>query len=128
MSDPLCHFVRAAPEWEVGSGLRAGGLPKGGSAGPFLLQVLRLESCPPVSLHTRATSSVCVGVQTKELQKTLRLRHEPRAFTNPALAKSYALGCAKTHYVVMGDCPTFLAVCPADAARLERAGYELMPW
>lgn len=86
-----------------------------------------LESCPPVSLHTRAASSVCVAVQTKELQKALHLRHEPRLFTRLDLARSYAIRCVKTHYVMMGDCPLFLVVCPADAARLERAGYELMP-
>jgi len=68
---------------------------------------------------------------TKELQRTLNLRHEPIAFGSLERAKSYAARCTKPMWVVLGDVDedtgTAVAwvVCPADAAKLERAGYEI---
>jgi hypothetical protein len=42
-----------------------------------------------------------------------------------ALARSFALGCDRPMFVVMGDDDCFWIVGGADAQRLERAGYEL---
>lgn len=69
---------------------------------------------------------MCVAVNTKRLQTALRLRHEPAAFRSGVLAESYANRCVKPHYVVQGDFPIYLVVCPADATKLARAGYELL--
>ena len=65
----------------------------------------------------------------KNLQATLGLRYEPIAFSSLERAQSYAAQCAKPMWVVLGDRDgdeaTAWVVCPADAAKLERAGYEL---
>jgi hypothetical protein len=39
-------------------------------------------------------------------------------------AESFAYRAIKPLRVMLGDDETFWVVCPADAARLERAGYE----
>ena len=44
-----------------------------------------------------------------------------------ALAFSFADGCDKPMFVVMGDDGMFWVVSGADAQRLEKAGYELAP-
>ncbi len=66
---------------------------------------------------------------TKDLKTKLGLRYEPIAFSSLERAKSYAARCEKAMWVVMGDCDgdeaTAWVVCPADAAKLESAGYEL---
>jgi len=50
-------------------------------------------------------------------------------FRNPALAKSFADRCVKLHCIVLGDhdgeTGQYWVVTPADAQRLERAGYEI---
>jgi hypothetical protein len=51
--------------------------------------------------------------------------------TNLRLADSYAAHCTKLHIVVLGDCDKdgnchYWLVLPADAARLEKAGYEIL--
>lgn len=52
-------------------------------------------------------------------------------FRSLELARQCVAHCAKPHWIVMGDCDedggVFWVVLPADAARLERAGYE-MTW
>lgn len=51
------------------------------------------------------------------------LRHAPAVFRFEANARSFA---ERTRdWLVMGECGEWLVVCPADAARLERAGYEM---
>jgi hypothetical protein len=51
-------------------------------------------------------------------------------FRNPELASSYADHCVKPHWVVLGDndgeSGEYWVVTPADAQRLERAGYEMI--
>jgi hypothetical protein len=51
-------------------------------------------------------------------------------FRNPELANSYANRCVKPHWVVLGDndgeTGEYWVVTPADAQRLERAGYEMI--
>ena len=56
---------------------------------------------------------------------TPNLRHEPYRFTSLDSARSFAEHCAKPMRVVLGDNGIAWVVCPSDAARLERAGYEL---
>ena len=62
---------------------------------------------------------------TKKIQATLNLRHEPIAFTSIERAQSFASHCTKPMWIVLGDDTTAWVVCPSDAAKLERAGYEL---
>lgn len=40
------------------------------------------------------------------------------------LARSFAFRCLKPHRLILGDHPCFWVVCPADAERLVRTGYE----
>lgn len=51
-------------------------------------------------------------------------------FRNPELANNYANRCIKPHWVVLGDNDgengEYWVVTPADAQRLERAGYEMI--
>jgi hypothetical protein len=62
---------------------------------------------------------------TKALQTTLKLRHEPIRFSTPEAARHFADRCTRPMWVVLGDAARAWVVCPADAARLERAGYEI---
>ena len=75
--------------------------------------------------------------RTQELRKTLGLRYEPTAFRSLDLARNHAAGCwktaGKTRWIVQGDYDdeadqgVFWVVCPRDAERLMKAGYELEP-
>ena len=51
------------------------------------------------------------------------------AFSNLELANFYADRCVKPHWIVLGDhdgdVGEYWVVTPADAQRLERAGYEM---
>jgi len=64
------------------------------------------------------------------LKTALGLRYTPIAFGNLDRARSFASRAVKALWVVLGDNDgeTGIAwvVCPADAARLERAGYEIL--
>ena len=62
---------------------------------------------------------------TKTIQKTLGLRYEPIAFSTLERAQGWVGRATKPMWVVLGDDVTAWAVCPSDAARLERAGYEI---
>lgn len=68
---------------------------------------------------------------TERMKKALGLRYEPIAFSTLARARSYAARCKKPMWVVLGDIDeeagtaTAWVVCPADAAKLERLGYEI---
>ena len=59
-------------------------------------------------------------------------RHSFAEFRSLDLARSYAARCTKSHWVVQGDIDDdgengrFWVVLPADGARLEAAGYELI--
>ena len=65
------------------------------------------------------------------LKVVLSLRHESIAFGSLERARSFAARCNRPMWIVMGDVDpdsdqaTAWVVCPADAAKLERAGYEL---
>lgn len=52
------------------------------------------------------------------------------AFRNLDLANLYADRCVKPHWIVLGDndgdAGEYWVVTPADAQRLERAGYEMV--
>jgi hypothetical protein len=64
--------------------------------------------------------------------KHLVTRHSFAEFRSLELARSYAERCTKPHWVVQGDIDgdgengRYWVVLPADAARLEAAGYELV--
>jgi hypothetical protein len=53
--------------------------------------------------------------------KTIRIAR----FRNLGTARSFAARCSKM-WLVLGDDGEFWAVRPVDAARLERAGYEMV--
>jgi hypothetical protein len=61
---------------------------------------------------------------TKTVQTTLNLRHEPIAFVDGGLARNFAANCIKPQRVMLGCDGRFWIVCPADADRLERNGYQ----
>ena len=64
--------------------------------------------------------------------KHLVTRHSFAEFRSLELARSYAARATKLHMVVQGDIDDdgehgrYWVVLPADAARLEAAGYELV--
>jgi hypothetical protein len=64
--------------------------------------------------------------------KHLIKRHSFAEFRSLDLARFYAERCTKAHWVVQGDLDDdgengrFWVVLPADAARLEAAGYEIV--
>ena len=60
---------------------------------------------------------------TKTIQQVLKLKYEPVAFRDRALAESAARRC-RAGTVMLGEDERYLVVCLADAARMERAGYE----
>ena len=59
-------------------------------------------------------------------QKALGLKYRPVVIRNEATAWSLADRCTKPQIVMLGD-DAYWVVCPADAARLEKAGYEYAP-
>ncbi len=58
-------------------------------------------------------------------KKALGLKHRPVVVRDEASAFAVA-DAAKPHAVMLGE-GAFWVVCPADAARLVRAGYEWAP-
>jgi hypothetical protein len=62
---------------------------------------------------------------TKTIKTALGLRYEPIAFSSVDRAQSWATHANKAMWVVLGNCPVAYVVCPADAAKMERAGYEI---
>ena len=79
--------------------------------------------------------------RAQELKRVLGLRHRPAIYRSEALARqrcerTFAYGrtvsCRSTgiEWIVLGDADAdraeYLVVVPADAARLERAGYEIL--
>ena len=65
---------------------------------------------------------------TSPAYRNTPLRNRPAIFRTLAGAERWAAGGNKPLCVVMGDADAgeFLAVCPADASRLVRAGYEMV--
>jgi hypothetical protein len=63
--------------------------------------------------------------------KPMIKRHSFAEFRDLSLARHYAASCTKSHWVVLGDIDDdgengrYWVVLPADAARLERAGYQI---
>ena len=53
-------------------------------------------------------------------------------FTSLANARSHAARCVKTHWIILGDIDEdglngkYWVVMPADAARLEKSGYQII--
>jgi len=54
----------------------------------------------------------------------LALKHRPMVYSVSRLAYSSAARCIKPHMVMSGGSGVFLVVCPADAKRLNAAGFE----
>ena len=54
----------------------------------------------------------------------MTLKYQPFKFNSRETAFSFARGCKKSMAVMLGDDEMFWVVCMADAARMERAGYE----
>lgn len=61
------------------------------------------------------------------LKLLLGLRHEPHRFTDLGLANRFAGRPGSSTCVVMGNHPEVWVVVPADAEKLVRLGYELLP-
>ena len=57
----------------------------------------------------------------------LTLRHTPYVFVSAEAAERYADACVKPMRVVLGLVGDYVIVCPADAERMIRAGYEMAP-
>ena len=56
---------------------------------------------------------------------TLKLNHQPRRYRSRSLALSAAYDTATGgQRIILGDDNRYLVVCPADAERLHRAGYD----
>lgn len=53
------------------------------------------------------------------------IRREAYRFSSISLAKSFAYSQPKL-LVVMGECPEYLVVTPANASRLDRLGFEIV--
>jgi hypothetical protein len=63
-------------------------------------------------------------MDTRKYKKELNLRHEPSRFSNRESAFNYSNRTIKMSLVMLGcDCK-FWVVCPADATRLLKQGYE----
>ena len=60
----------------------------------------------------------------KAVQTALDLRHTPIVFRDGGLAKNFAASCVKPQRVMLGCDGKFWIVCPADAERMNRSGYE----
>lgn len=60
---------------------------------------------------------------TKTIQISLNLKYEPVAYRSRELALSAAWR-QKAGTVMLGENDRYLVVCLADAAKMEKAGYE----
>ena len=57
-------------------------------------------------------------------KQMMNLRYEPSKYSRRELAFNSLKHCVKPHRVMLGCDNKYWVVCPADAARLERLGYE----
>lgn len=72
------------------------------------------------------TSLKTLTTAADNAQKALGLKYRPVVIRNEQIAWSIADRCTKPQIVMLGD-DAYWVVCPADAARLEKAGYEYAP-
>lgn len=68
----------------------------------------------------------------KAFQKAYRLRYQPDRYNGLEAARTGLAFCVKPHMIVEVDenqtdfKAGYYMVCPADASRLERAGYKIV--
>ena len=62
--------------------------------------------------------------KAKQVKAIYNLRHQPTIMCSRPAAFRWAEGMNKLHFVILGDDCMFWVVCPADASRLIKAGYE----
>lgn len=60
----------------------------------------------------------------QEVKNKNGLKYNPAIFSDRELAFSFAHGSVKPHRVILGENGKYWVVCPADAERLQKAGYE----
>lgn len=69
-------------------------------------------------------------MDAKALKAKLNLRYEPDVYRNLGNAQSSCNNRIKPHWIVLGDNDgenaLYLVVCPADASKLEKSGYEIL--
>lgn len=65
-------------------------------------------------------------MNAKEYKSNYSLRYTPDIFKSLENAKSFSSHAVKTQWVVMGFVGQYLVVCPADAQRLIKNGFELI--
>jgi hypothetical protein len=63
-------------------------------------------------------------MDTRKYKEQLGLRHEPARFTNRESAMRWSNNTVKMSMVMLGCDGKFWVVCPADATRLIKMGYE----
>ena len=63
-------------------------------------------------------------MNAKQIKESNNLKHEPGIFNSRELAFSSLKHYVKSHRVILGENEKYWVVCPADAARLEKNGYE----
>lgn len=54
----------------------------------------------------------------------MKLKYQPSKYNSRELAFNSLNHCVNPHRVILGDDMKFWVVCPADAERLYRVGYE----
>lgn len=55
------------------------------------------------------------------------LLNQPYRFQSPFAAYRFAANATKPMSIILGDCPEFWVVSPADAEGLVKMGYEYAP-
>jgi len=60
----------------------------------------------------------------KNIKDTYNLRYKPSIISRLDLAVKNAERCIKPHIVMLGDNGKYWVVCPSDAERLRKNGYE----
>ena len=59
-----------------------------------------------------------------KIRDVLGLRYEPDRYSSLSNARSAVSHALKPQRIMLGDDGTFWVVCTADAAKLEKVGYE----
>ena len=65
-----------------------------------------------------------LNAKAKQVKEIYSLRHRPTIISDRTAAFAWAAGMIKLHFVILGDDCKFWVVCPADASRLIKVGYE----
>ena len=63
-------------------------------------------------------------MDTRKYKEQLNLRHEPARFTNREYALRFSNNTVKMSMVMLGCDLKFWVVCPSDATKLYKMGYE----